>query len=78
MQATFIKMSDADKLVTCKRNMADASAKKLAGEELEKHMGEVLGLIKVGKKDPQGTVKIMYKLPISYSCLGYLLQSLMM
>jgi hypothetical protein len=59
MQATFIKMSDADKLVTCRRNMNDFAAG-MVGDKLEKHMGQVLGLIKVGKQDPQGTVKTMY------------------
>ena len=78
MQATFLKMSDADKLVTCKRNLADVSAKNLHGDALELHMGEVLGMIKVGKKDPQGTVKTMYKLTFSYSCLGLLSRSWMM
>ena len=31
MQATFIKMSDADKLITCRRNMKDLHASDLKG-----------------------------------------------
>jgi hypothetical protein len=31
MQATFIRMSDADKLITCRRNMTDTDASEMKG-----------------------------------------------
>src|SRR5574338_1141004 len=60
MQSNFLRMSDADRLVTCKRNVLDAEAAGLAGGALESLVAGILGLVKAGKKDPQGTVKTMY------------------
>jgi len=68
IQAHFLKMSDPDKLVTAKRNIADAIqlgikgrliyySHSLAGESLEAHIAETLGLVKKGSNEPPGTVK---------------------
>ena len=71
MQSTYCKMSDADRLITCKRNRIDAEetlklkgeidwfSSNILGQALEAHLGQILGLTKKNTKDPSGTVKTM-------------------
>lgn len=64
------EMQNADRLVTCKRNMLDAEAGGIAGGALETKVAGILGLMKHGKKDPKGTSRPCMLSTISILLLG--------
>ena len=68
LQATFIKMCDADKLITCRRNLQDVSEELTGlfifffislGADLHLYMGNILGVLKAGSGEVVGTVKTL-------------------